>query len=152
MYKAIHDIYLVYNVWNGKLLQPKKNGQIPNRKVSECANCTFHLIINEYITDYHQVFLTIKNSFQSLCLLNCSIGLRCYICKRFCIFYFGLKFKMNLLKCQMLVFIEPLKVHNQRNSNNMVQCINKMTKQECTLKHVLQKYWGNICTTETKEQ
>ena len=61
MYKALHNIYLVYNVWNGKLLQTKKNGQIENRKVSICANCTFHLIINEYITDYLIVSLTIKN-------------------------------------------------------------------------------------------
>ena len=43
MYKAVHDIYLVYNVRNGKLVKPKKNGQI--QKVSIYANYTFHSII-----------------------------------------------------------------------------------------------------------
>ena len=48
MYKAVHDIYLVYNVRNGKLVKPKKNGQI--QKVSYML-----------ITHFTQLFVDVCN-------------------------------------------------------------------------------------------
>ena len=62
MNKAIHDIYLVYNVPNGKLLTPKKNGHIV-KKVFIYANCIFslnrHVFIIVYLEFYPYVSIQI---------------------------------------------------------------------------------------------